>query len=167
MCSGGIASLKSSPNDKFLRSFSWQIYLFSEFFKRNLLRGSCRRNIILYSFCWRCLIWRLNRGIKSNKPTYYHYTTLSTRLQRRVISYSGFLSVRLIQLKLRLRNYDWIGDGMRVGVTWLHCCEWLLRIFFVLSLNILQDSVKLSCTYMGGWNIFLNGTFRECFDTVS
>ena len=29
--SGGTYSLKSTPNDRFLRNFSWQFYLLSEF----------------------------------------------------------------------------------------------------------------------------------------
>ena len=38
-------TLRSTPNGKFLRNSSLQFYLPSEFLVRNLLRGSCRRNI--------------------------------------------------------------------------------------------------------------------------
>ena len=38
----------------------------------NLQRGSHRWNIcFIFRFCWRCLIWSLNRSLTSNRPTLY------------------------------------------------------------------------------------------------
>ena len=41
---GGTYSLKSTPNDKFLRNFSWQFELLSEFFPE---------------ICWEEIAWTL------------------------------------------------------------------------------------------------------------
>ena len=43
--SGGLYSLTSTPNVRFLRSFSLQVLFTVRVFGRNLLRGNCRRNI--------------------------------------------------------------------------------------------------------------------------
>ena len=40
--SGRTYNLKSIPNDRYLRNVSWQIYLLSKFFARNLLKESRR-----------------------------------------------------------------------------------------------------------------------------
>ena len=57
---GGIYGLKSTPNCKFLRNFSWQFYFFSEFFSE-----ICRQDVAeeIFSFC--CLTRGVNRGFKS------------------------------------------------------------------------------------------------------
>ena len=63
-------SLKSTTNDRFLRSFFMAILFALRVFVRNLLTGTRRRNILfIYSF-W-CLTWALNQGVTSDKPTYY------------------------------------------------------------------------------------------------
>ena len=61
--------LKSTPNDRFLKNFSWQFPFTFRVFAKNPLRGSCRRNIFIFSF-W-CLIQGLNSGLTSNQPTNY------------------------------------------------------------------------------------------------
>ena len=53
----------------FWESFSWQLYLPSEFFARNLLRANRRRNNFRILF-W-CLAWGSTPGFSSNKPTHY------------------------------------------------------------------------------------------------
>ena len=53
----------------FLKNFSWQFYLLSACFARNLLRGNRRINTFRILF-W-CLAWGSNPGFSSNKPTYY------------------------------------------------------------------------------------------------
>ena len=45
--SGGTYSLKSTPNDSFLRNFSWQFYLLLRVFARNLLREEIAEEILL------------------------------------------------------------------------------------------------------------------------
>ena len=65
--SGPTYSLKSTPIDRFLRSFSWQFYLLLRVFAKNLLRGSRRRSIFIFSLEF--LAWGLNSGLTSNKPT--------------------------------------------------------------------------------------------------
>ena len=45
--SGGTYSLKSTPNDRFLRSFYMTILFTLRVFAWNLLRESCRRNIFI------------------------------------------------------------------------------------------------------------------------
>ena len=95
--SGGTYSLKSTPNDRFLRNFSWQFYFTPTVFARNLLRVSHRRNIFHISWqvylllnlftgiCWEIIAvgiflffsyfgfdafsWDMNPGFMSNKPT--------------------------------------------------------------------------------------------------
>ena len=53
----------------FLRNFSWQFYLLSEFFARNLLRGNRWRNTFCILF-W-CLACGSNPGFTCNKPTHH------------------------------------------------------------------------------------------------
>ena len=69
--SGGtdLHSLKSSPTASFWWNYFLAILFALRVFSRNLLRGSCRRNIFIFSFC--CLIWCLNRGLASSKATHY------------------------------------------------------------------------------------------------
>ena len=77
--SGGTYSLKSTSNDRFFFFFD-MLFMASLFTlrvsARNLLRGSHRRNIFIFSF-W-CLTWDLNSGITSNKPRHnlLHYGDL-------------------------------------------------------------------------------------------
>ena len=68
--SGRTYSLKSIPNNKFLRN-------------RNLLKESRQRNIFLISFCLRCLSWGVNRSL-----------TLPTRLLVACVHAAHFNIVR-------------------------------------------------------------------------
>ena len=56
-------------NDRFLRNFSWQFFFTLRVFATNLLRGSCRRNIFIFSF-W-CVTWDTYPSFTSNKPSHY------------------------------------------------------------------------------------------------
>ena len=67
--SGGTYSLKSTPNDRFLRNFFMAGWFTLRVFARNLLRENRRRNTFRISF-W-CLAWDWNPGFSSNKPTHY------------------------------------------------------------------------------------------------
>ena len=67
--SGGTYNLKSTPNDRFIEKLFMAILFPPRIFVRNLLRGSRRRNIFIFSF-W-CLSWDLNSDLTSNKPTHY------------------------------------------------------------------------------------------------
>ena len=63
--SGGTYSLKSSPNDRFLRNFSWQFFFTLRLFARNLLWGSRQRNIFIsFNFDFSPRIWTrlISRG---------------------------------------------------------------------------------------------------------
>ena len=73
--SGGSYSLKSTPNDRFLRSSSWQFYLYSDFLPE-IYWEAVAKKIFFFIISFWCLIWDLSRGLTSNKPT------LSTRLRR-------------------------------------------------------------------------------------
>ena len=53
----------------FWETFSWQFYLLSRVFARNLLRGNRRRNTFRILF-W-CLAWGSNSGFTFNNPTQY------------------------------------------------------------------------------------------------
>ena len=53
----------------FLRNFSWEFYLLSRVFDRNLLRANLRINNFCISF-W-CLAWDLNPGFSSTTPIHY------------------------------------------------------------------------------------------------
>ena len=67
--SGRTYSLKSTPKDRFLRSFSWQFYLFSEFLPE-ICWEQVNEEIFSYFPFW-CLTWSLNSvGLTSNKPTH-------------------------------------------------------------------------------------------------
>ena len=61
-------SLKSTSNDGFLlRNFPWQFYLLLQFSPAISWKEVAKEIFIQISF-W-CLIWDLNRGLSSNKPT--------------------------------------------------------------------------------------------------
>ena len=67
---GELQSTVDSERQTFLlRNLSWQFDLLPEFFVRNLLTWSCRRNIFTFSFWY--LTWGLNSVLTSNKPTHY------------------------------------------------------------------------------------------------
>ena len=61
--------LYMTPNNSSLRSFLMPIVFTFSVLVKNLLRGSRRRNIFIFSF--RCLTWGLNLGLTSNKSTHY------------------------------------------------------------------------------------------------
>ena len=65
---GGIYSLKSTPNDRFEKLFMAILFAL-RVVARNLLRGNRRRKTFHISF-W-CLAWDSNPGFSSNKPTHY------------------------------------------------------------------------------------------------
>ena len=67
--SGGIYSLKSTPNDKFFEKLFIAILFTLRVFARNLLRGNRWRNTFRTSF-W-CLACDSNPGFSSEKPTHY------------------------------------------------------------------------------------------------
>ena len=72
-----LLCLKSTSNDRFLRSFFIAGLITLRVFARNLLKESRRRNIFIFSFC--CLTWSLNSGLASTKPTntlHLHYKQL-------------------------------------------------------------------------------------------
>ena len=68
-CVAESTILKSTPNDKFMRNFSWQFLFALKDFARNLLRGNHRRNSFCFLF-W-CLVFVSKPGFTSNKPTHY------------------------------------------------------------------------------------------------
>ena len=91
-------------------------------FARNLLRGNIfrRRNIFLFSF-W-CLIWDLNSGLRSNKPTQYlpdHGNFLPCHLRGKAGEWVNVNLVSLMWDALCLK---------RVIVVWR--CPLLLRFMF-------------------------------------
>ena len=113
--SGGIYSLKSTPNDRlFLRNFSWQFLFTLRIFARNLLRGNRRRNTFRISI-W-CLAWDSNPGFSSNKPTHYlldHGDFNSSAI-------SGFIPenhVFLCYTRLSWYIIDWLVDRT------VHCTQ--------------------------------------------
>ena len=65
-----ISSLKSTPNDRLLRHFSWQFYLLSEFLpKKKLLREGHQRYIFSYFVCEAIFLsGALNHQFEYNKP---------------------------------------------------------------------------------------------------
>ena len=67
--SGGIYSLKSTPNNRFFEKLFMAILFILRVIARNLLSGNRRRNTFRISF-W-CLAWDSNPGFSSNKPTHY------------------------------------------------------------------------------------------------
>ena len=62
--SSGTYSLKSTPNDRFLKSFIMAGLFTLRVFARYLQRGSRRRNIFTFPIWW--LTWSLNSGLTSN-----------------------------------------------------------------------------------------------------
>ena len=71
--SGGAYSLKSTPNIQIFDELFMAILFTLRVFARNLLRGSCRTNIFIFSYWW--LTWGLNSGPTSKKLTHclLHY----------------------------------------------------------------------------------------------
>ena len=62
-------SLKTIPNDSFLRKFTLQFYLLSEFLPK-ICWEEINEEIFFFFLFW-CLNRDLNRGLTSNKPTHY------------------------------------------------------------------------------------------------
>ena len=84
--SGAAYSLKFTPNNKFLKTISWQFNLLAE-----CLPESCWAAVSedIYFFIFRfvkSLTWGYKRGLTSNKPT--HYPRGLTKLRRQLISVS-------------------------------------------------------------------------------
>ena len=67
--SSGTYSIKSTPNDRFLRNYFMAGLFTLIVFARNLLRGNRRKNTFRILF-W-CLAWDSDPGFTSNKPKYY------------------------------------------------------------------------------------------------
>ena len=69
--SGGIYSLKASPNDRFF----WEIFHGNSFYLLlEFLPEICWEEIaeeIVFVFLFWCLVWGWNPGFMFNKPTYY------------------------------------------------------------------------------------------------
>ena len=70
-------TLKSTLNYTFLRNFSWQFYLLSEF----LPEIEFAEYFFIFYFCWRSLTWGLNQGFTSNKPIHYLLDTVTYNAQ--------------------------------------------------------------------------------------
>ena len=67
----GTYILKSTPNDKFLRSFSRQFYFLSEILQDICWEEVTEQNILYFAhipFCWR-MARNLTHGLTPNKPT--------------------------------------------------------------------------------------------------
>ena len=89
--SSGTYSWKSTKNDRFLRSFSWQFYLLSVPLLE-ICWEEVAKEIFSYFTFW-CLTWDLNTGLTSNEPTYYQlgYVTFYMKLEYH------FMKIQLMQ----------------------------------------------------------------------
>ena len=65
-------------DQQIVEMLSWQFYLQTVFFARNLLGRSRWWTIFIFSF-W-CLTWGLKSGLTSNKPTHYLLGFNSTQI---------------------------------------------------------------------------------------
>ena len=72
--------LKSTSNARILRNFFMAILFTLRIFERNLLKGSRRSNIFIFSFWY--LAWYLNLSLTSNKQT--HYLAKVLRLNKKL-----------------------------------------------------------------------------------
>ena len=63
-------SLNLTPNDRFLRNFSWQFLFALRVFDKNLPK----KYFFHIPFCWRYLTWDVNCGLTSNKITQCYVT---------------------------------------------------------------------------------------------
>ena len=110
-------SLKSTPNDRLLTSFSLKFFILKVFAK-NLLRGSRLRNNFIFLF-W-CLTRGLNSVLMSNKRTHYllDYGNF-------LFSYAYWYSLELIYSKLisYLTNRDFPGIDHKLANANQFRCE--------------------------------------------
>ena len=92
-----LNSLKSTPNDRSLRNFLRQFYLFSA-----LLSEICWEEIaegILFRISFWCLAWGSNAGFTSNKPTDY------------LLDYGDFCNFPLTRKVMSHRMWQIMGSG--------------------------------------------------------
>ena len=92
--SGGTYSLKSTPNDRFLRSFSRQLLFTLRAFARNLLRGNRRRNTLcILSWSLAFVTIYCFRFLQSNKLTHY------------LLEYVHFSGINFLHFSLRVVTF--------------------------------------------------------------
>ena len=69
--SGGIYSLKSTPNDRFFEKLFMAIFIWlSEFLPEICWEQIAEEILFVFRLFW-CLTWDSNLGFSSNKPTHY------------------------------------------------------------------------------------------------
>ena len=119
-------------------------------FARNLLRGSSRKNIFIFSF-W-CLTWGLNSGVMSYRSTHYLLDYGDFLFQRLVICNRNLISYFVLNLENIMKNH-YKNEPLLLLLN-LGCVDFATINYFGLSLNFFWKERRTLCFIKIFWNKF-------------